>query len=169
VSFIRHAKIYRYDRQGEAEQKANLPSDHRFDESSAGYSFVGCSPAAPTSASPAANSFSLYPAAVQFSAANRNCHSIRLSQPRGVSWTGRCEEIGKCTHTAIVTYAVDLYSGIVSTLPDPPLPRLASTEEGQTERYLCLNDHVNLVNGPSIPPTPSYRDSLSSSLAAHRY
>jgi hypothetical protein len=83
VSFIRHEKIYRHDVQGEAEHKSNFPIDHRCDESSAGYSFVGCSPAAPTSASPAVNSFSLYPAAVQFSAANRNCHSIELSQPRG--------------------------------------------------------------------------------------
>ena len=83
MSFIRHEKIYRYARQGEVEQKPNLPSDHRFDESSAGYSFVGCSPAAPTSASPAADSFSLYTAAVQFSAANRNCHSNCLSQAKG--------------------------------------------------------------------------------------
>jgi hypothetical protein len=71
VSFIRHEKIYRYDRQGEVGQTTNLPRDHRFDESSTGYSFVSCSPAAPTSASPAADSFSLYPAAVQFSAAKR--------------------------------------------------------------------------------------------------
>jgi hypothetical protein len=83
VSFIRHQKIYRHDVQGEGELKSNFPSDHRCDESSAGYSFVGCSPAAPTSASPAVNSFSLYSAAVQFSAANRNCPSIALSQPRG--------------------------------------------------------------------------------------
>ena len=72
MSFIRHEKIYRYDLEGEAEHKLNLPSDHRFDESSTGYSFVGSSPAEPTSASPAVNSFSLNPAAVQFSAANRN-------------------------------------------------------------------------------------------------
>ncbi len=83
MSFIRHEKIYRYDVQGKAEHQFNLPIDHRCDESSAGYSFVGCSPAEPTSASPAVNSFSLYPAAVQFSAANRNCPSIALSQPRG--------------------------------------------------------------------------------------
>jgi hypothetical protein len=83
VSFIRHKKIYRHDVQGEGEHKSNFPSDHRCDESSAGYSSVGCSPAAPTSASPAVNSFSLYSAAVQFSAANRNCPSIALSQPRG--------------------------------------------------------------------------------------
>ena len=89
LSFIRHEKIYRCERQGEAEQKSNLPSDHRFDESSTGYSFVGCSPAAPTSASPAANSFSLYPAAVQFSAANRNCPPNSLSQHRGPLQTDR--------------------------------------------------------------------------------
>jgi hypothetical protein len=82
VSFMRHKKIYRCGRQGEAERKSSLPSDHRFDESSAGYSFAGCSPAAPTSASPAVNRVSLYPTAVQFSAANRNCHPIPLSQPR---------------------------------------------------------------------------------------
>ena len=83
MSFIRHKKIYRHDVQGEAEHRSSFPSDHRCDESSAGYSFVGCSPAAPTSASPAVPSFSLYSAAVQFSAANRNCPSIALSQPRG--------------------------------------------------------------------------------------
>src|ERR1700733_9960540 len=83
MSFIRHKKIYRHDVQGEGEHKSNFPSDHRCDESSAGYSFAGCSPAAPTSASPAVNSFSLYSAAVQFSAANRNCPLIALSQPRG--------------------------------------------------------------------------------------
>jgi hypothetical protein len=49
----------------------------------------------------------------------------------GVVPSGRCEEIGKCTHTVIVTYAVDLYSGIMSTLPDPPLPRLASIDRSQ--------------------------------------
>jgi hypothetical protein len=45
--------------------------------------------------------------------------------------SGRCEEIGKCTHTVLVTYAVDLYTGMVSTLPDPPLPRLASIDRSQ--------------------------------------
>ena len=89
MSFIRHKKIYRHDVQGEAEHRSSFPSDHRCDESSAGYSFVGCSPAAPTSASPAVPSFSLYSAAVQFSAANRNCPSIALSQPRGPLQTKR--------------------------------------------------------------------------------
>jgi hypothetical protein len=83
VSFIRHKKIYRHDVQGEAEHRSNFPSDHRCDESSAGYSFVGCSPAAPTSALPATTSFSPYSVAVQFSAANQNCPPNRLSQPRG--------------------------------------------------------------------------------------
>ena len=48
-----------------------------------------------------------------------------------VTPSGRCEEIGKGTHTVIVTYAVDLYSGTMSTLPDPPLPRLASIDRSQ--------------------------------------
>jgi hypothetical protein len=83
VSFIRHEKIYRHDVQGEAEHESNFPIDHRCDESSAGYSFVGCSPAVPTSASRAANSFSLYTLLLSISVANRNCPSNTLSQPRG--------------------------------------------------------------------------------------
>ena len=67
----------------EAEQTLLLPGDHRSDESSAGYSFTGCSPAVPTSASPAATSFSHYPAAVNCSAAKRNLSPFSLSHSRG--------------------------------------------------------------------------------------
>src|ERR1017187_9381524 len=42
-----------------AELFVQLPTDHRSDESSTGYSFMGCSPAEPTSASPVLHSFSL--------------------------------------------------------------------------------------------------------------
>jgi hypothetical protein len=59
------------------------PGDHRSDESSTGYSFVGCSPAEPMSASPILRSFSLNPAAVQSSAANRKLSPFSLSQHRG--------------------------------------------------------------------------------------
>jgi hypothetical protein len=55
MSFFRHAEIYRSDRKRGRRRKptgAGFP-DHRLDESSAGYSLAGCSPAEPTSASPA--------------------------------------------------------------------------------------------------------------------
>jgi putative transposase len=56
MSFFRHAEIYQSD--GKRWRKRRKPTavglpDHRFDESPAGYSLAGCSPAEPTSASPA--------------------------------------------------------------------------------------------------------------------
>jgi transposase InsO family protein len=57
MSFFRHREIYRSDagskRKGEP-AKTDSP-DHRLDESPAGYSSAGCSPAEPASASPAGN------------------------------------------------------------------------------------------------------------------
>jgi putative transposase len=50
MSFSRHGEIYRWDR--ETAQTAASPS-HLIDESPAGYSLAGCSPAEPASASPA--------------------------------------------------------------------------------------------------------------------
>jgi hypothetical protein len=55
MSFFRHTEIYRSDR---SRQKQRKPTGvgfpvHRFDESPAGYSSAGCSPAEPASASPA--------------------------------------------------------------------------------------------------------------------
>ena len=83
MSFSRHKKIYQSDepKGGRTEGSTSL-GDHRSDESSAGYSFLGCSPAVPTSASPAATSFSHYPAAVNCSAAKRNLSPFSLSQSR---------------------------------------------------------------------------------------
>ena len=49
----------------------------------------------------------------------------------GVELSGSCEEIGKCTHTVIVTYAMILYSAGMSNLPVPPVPRLASIDRSQ--------------------------------------
>jgi putative transposase len=49
MSFSRHGEIYRWDR--EAAKTASPP--HPIDESPAGYSLAGCSPAEPDSASPA--------------------------------------------------------------------------------------------------------------------
>src|SRR5665213_2982568 len=84
LSFLRHTKIYQSDGlKRELNCSFNSPTDHRSDESSTGYSFMGCSPAEPMSASPVLHSFSLYPAAVQSSAANRNCPYFSLSQRRG--------------------------------------------------------------------------------------
>jgi putative transposase len=55
MSFFRHREIYRSDvRRWKTRKPTGAGSqDHRLDESPAGYSLVGCSPAAPTSASPA--------------------------------------------------------------------------------------------------------------------
>jgi hypothetical protein len=53
--FFRHEEIYRSDVGSEVEgepAKTDSP-DHRLDESPAGYSLAGCSPAEPASASPA--------------------------------------------------------------------------------------------------------------------
>ena len=84
MSFLRHKKIYQSDepKGGRTEASTSL-GDHRSDESSAGYSFLGCSPAVPTSASPAATSFSHYPAAVNCSAAKRNPVTIFSVSTKG--------------------------------------------------------------------------------------
>jgi transposase InsO family protein len=55
MSFFRHPEIYRSDGKRRRKRKlaeASFP-DHRLDESPAGYSSAGCSPALPASASPA--------------------------------------------------------------------------------------------------------------------
>jgi hypothetical protein len=84
VSFIRHRKIYQFDGlKGKLDCTSNFPIDHRSDESSTGYSFMGCSPAEPMSASPVIHSFSLTPPAVKSTAVNRNLSPFMLSQQRG--------------------------------------------------------------------------------------
>src|ERR1700742_338955 len=84
MSFPRHTKIYQSDEpEGGRTNGSTSLGDHRSDESSAGYSFGGCSPAEPASASPAATSFSHNPAAVHCSAARRNLSPFSLSQPKG--------------------------------------------------------------------------------------
>jgi hypothetical protein len=84
VSFSRHRKIYQSNGlEGKLNWPSNLPTDHRSDESSTGYSFTGCSPAEPVSASPALHSFSLHPVAVQSTAANRKLSPFSLSQQKG--------------------------------------------------------------------------------------
>jgi putative transposase len=54
LSFFRHEEIYQSDvgLQTEGEPAETDSPDHRLDESPAGYSLAGCSPAAPASASP---------------------------------------------------------------------------------------------------------------------
>src|ERR1700689_5211284 len=84
MRFPRHTKIYQSDEpKGSRTNCSASLGDHRYDESSASYSFVGCSPAEPASASPAATSFSHNPAAVHCSAAKRNLSPFSLSQPKG--------------------------------------------------------------------------------------
>jgi hypothetical protein len=84
MSFLRHGKIYQSDGfWGKLDRTSPFPTDHRFDESSTGYSFPGCSPAEPGSASPILSSFAFRPADVKSSAVNRNLSLIKLSQPKG--------------------------------------------------------------------------------------
>jgi hypothetical protein len=95
MSFFRHRKIYRSDL---LDSELNVtPSpllDHRSDESSTGYSWAGCSPAEPTSASPVNNSLSDYPAAVNNAAANGNLSLVSLSQHRGaLHFRAQCGEM----------------------------------------------------------------------------
>jgi hypothetical protein len=56
---------------------------HRLDESSTGYSFAGCSPAEPASASPAGPSMHPKSSVGQQFSANGNLSPISVSQPRG--------------------------------------------------------------------------------------
>jgi hypothetical protein len=84
MSFPRHTKIYQSDEpEGGRTNGSTSLGDHRSDESSVGYSFVGCSPAEPASASPTATSLSQHPAAVNCSAAKRNLSPFSLSHLRG--------------------------------------------------------------------------------------
>jgi hypothetical protein len=55
MSFFRHEEIFQSDggARGKREPAETGPPDHRLDESPAGYSSTGCSPAEPASASPA--------------------------------------------------------------------------------------------------------------------
>jgi putative transposase len=55
MSFFRHQEIYQSDGEstGKGEPAETGPPEHRLDESPAGYSSAGCSPAEPASASPA--------------------------------------------------------------------------------------------------------------------
>ena len=90
MSFPRHTKIYQSDEpEGGRTNGSTSLGDHRSDESSAGYSFVGCSPAEPASASPTATSLSQHPAAVSCSAAKRNLSPFLLSHLRGPLHFGR--------------------------------------------------------------------------------
>ena len=56
MSFLRHKQIDQFEGVGYlCRERADFrlrPRPHRFDESAAGYSLAGCSPAAPASASP---------------------------------------------------------------------------------------------------------------------
>jgi hypothetical protein len=84
MSFSRHMKIYRFDLfRWELDTKYNSRPDHRFDESSTGYSLTGCAPAVPVSASPVLDSFSLYIATVHQTAANGNLSLFSLSHQKG--------------------------------------------------------------------------------------
>jgi hypothetical protein len=84
MSFSRHMKIYRFDLfRWELDTKYNSRPDHRFDESSTGYSLTGCAPAVPVSASPVLDSFSLYIATVHQTAANDNLSLFSLSHQKG--------------------------------------------------------------------------------------
>jgi hypothetical protein len=88
MSFFRQVKIYRSDLlRWELDTKYNSRPDHRFDESSTGYSSTGCAPAEPASASSVTHSFSLYDATVHQTATNANLSLFPLSQQKGALQT----------------------------------------------------------------------------------
>jgi hypothetical protein len=85
MSFLRHREIYRSDveREPAAATLGRRCRAHRPDESPAGYSLAGCSPAEPASASPARLILlRQHPLAKKFPA-NGNLSRFCLSQVRG--------------------------------------------------------------------------------------
>ena len=85
MSFFRHEEIYHC---GEGAIPQNHALAHRNDESPAGYSLAGCSPAEPASASPASASMGGFISIDKNFAANGKLSLISLSQLRGA--VGRC-------------------------------------------------------------------------------
>ena len=98
MSFLRHREIYRSDGRGRSwawswervwsgEQARSgvvaAPGAHRFDESPAGYSLAGCSPAEPASASPAQSSMHQNGAERYTFTVNGSLSPIKLSHARG--------------------------------------------------------------------------------------
>ena len=85
MSFIRHEEIYPCDesdgREG-AIPKNHAPA-HRNDESPAGYSSAGCSPAVPASASPAGAIFLGFVLNAKHFAVSGKLSLITVSQSRG--------------------------------------------------------------------------------------
>jgi hypothetical protein len=82
MSFLRHREIYPSDGGSTLAGPAHA---HRLDEFPTGYSLAGCSPAEPTSASPASLILlRLHPFVYEVSA-NGNPSLISLSHPRGAA------------------------------------------------------------------------------------
>ena len=82
MSFPRHRQIYRSD--GRARSGCwTAPGAHRLDESAAGYSSAGCSPAEPASASPAETSMRPHDRKSYPFSVNGNPSLFRPSQLRG--------------------------------------------------------------------------------------
>ena len=88
MSFLRHREIFRSDGQARSGVDA-APGAHRLDESPAGYSSAGCSPAEPASASPALTSMRRAPAKRYHLTANSSVSLFMLSHLRGSLQTVR--------------------------------------------------------------------------------
>jgi hypothetical protein len=85
MSFLRHGEIYPCG-EGESSEGAILANHalaHRNDEFPASYSSAGCSPAAPTSASPASAIMQGVISPGKDFAANGKLSLLPLSQPKG--------------------------------------------------------------------------------------
>jgi hypothetical protein len=85
MSFFRHEEIYHCGEGdgGEGAILANHAPARRNDESPAGYSSAGCSPAEPASASPAGAIMRWLFSLAKIFAANGKLSLISLSQPKG--------------------------------------------------------------------------------------
>jgi len=86
MSFSRHGEIYHCE---EGATLADHAPAHRNDESPAGYSLAGCSPAVPASASPAAAIMLWFISRAKDFAANGKLSLITVSHPRGSLQTER--------------------------------------------------------------------------------
>lgn len=93
ASFWRHGEIYRKGERPSLGQASTRPSPQPFDEFPVGYSWAGCSPAEPASASPTASYFAA------IGPSRRECAAHKSSPPQtglDAQKTSRCPAREKC-------------------------------------------------------------------------
>jgi len=119
MSFLRHGEIYHC---GEGAIPQDHALAHRNDESPAGYSSAGCSPAEPASASPASAIMLRWFSLAKVFAANGKLSLILLSQLRGAVHT-------KCLVAQTAVPAVCGFSMIAAASRGPQTRRSALRQD----------------------------------------